>query len=238
MASIRMTGGASVDSPRRGWGCRACPGERPFDRRAYTLVEMIIALALSGVVLGLLLTMRFQWVRGVGETQRDDTAELATFHIRLHEMVKEIQEGTRLFYPPAGKSYPGDEGLGFVNSSGQTVLYYMDSPYDPDPTQYLRKPRKLYRVNVNLVLSDPSERNKSAQPYLEGIEHFLVNVAPAAFGKEPSLVNLDIALQTGTFVKGTGQRPQVTNYVTSVFLRNLERKIPDDPNLGVALPGQ
>jgi hypothetical protein len=178
-------------------------------------------LALVGTSL---LVSQSQWGRGAVEVQGKDAAKSATVQILLRKMVKEIQEGTRPFYPAPSKvasaTGPGAGGVGIVNARGEAILYYFKPSTEPD------RPGAIHRLNVNLRREG---KETDVGPFLENIESLRVTVAPAFAGKEPSLVNLDLALRFDGAVSA-GATPTSERFLTSIFLRNLERDIPDDPS--------
>lgn len=193
-------------------------------KRAHTLVELVFACGLCALVMGSLLITQTQFGRGAAEVQGKSTGEQSTLQTQMRTLVKEIQEATRLFYPAPGREgtpiEQGVSGLGIVNSRGEAILYYLKPSEEPD------KPGAIFRMNVNLRQSG-AETNTA--PCLENIAHFRVTVAPAAPGKEASLVNLDIGMQSQDVSLTAGSASsRIQSFVTAVFLRNLERRIPDD----------
>lgn len=201
-------------------------------RHAHTLVELIFAASLCVLVMGSLLITQTQFGRGAAEVQGKATGEQATLQTQIRRLVQEIQEGTRLFYPaPSPDDTPLDRGvggLGIVNSRGETILYYFK------PGEEAGKPGSIFRVNVNLRQSGAEG---SLPPCLENIAYFRVRVAPAAPGKEPSFVSMEFGLQTpDTGITADPAAGRVQSFITAVFLRNLERRIPDDSSHVVPPP--
>lgn len=92
------------------------------------------------------------------------------------------------------------EGLGFVNARGETIIYLIDHG-------------ELGRVNLNTP-GEPRE------VLVKNVKHFRATTAPCAPGRAPGRVNLDLAV---------GGDSGEANVATSVFLRSLEKYVPEDP---------
>ena len=60
---------------------------------------------------------------------------------------------------------------------------------------------------------------------LDNVKRLSAMVAPANRGKQPTLVGLDVAVQVPS---RSGQGVRSLNYVTSIFIRDREERIPDD----------
>lgn len=186
-------------------------------RSAYTLLEALMALSLAGAALGSLYLTRIGPRSATGSTALEST-EARSLEQEIHKMAQEIQEGTVLFYPPPGMASPdglGFDGVGFVNARGETILYYLE------PSRADQSGGSVFRVNVNRRRRG---LDRDAEPLLRNVQHMRVNTAPAAPGKEASFVHLDLALRLGA----EDSPEDVLQYVTSVFLRNLEKYVPDD----------
>jgi hypothetical protein len=196
-------------------------------KNAHTLVELMMGLVVTAVVLGSLYVVRSGSTPWTGQIQMANATETSAVQVRLRELVCEVQDATRLFYPLDGKAAIAPEigfsGLGFVDARGETILYY----YQPEKDSL---PGKVLRVNVN-----QKKHGKEDQPQVafENVHYFRVNVAPAAAGTQPSLVNMDIAFRVDP---RDPQNLRAVNYITSIFVRNVERNIPDDPAIQVPPP--
>lgn len=172
---------------------------RPPERSGFTILEIVIATALSAILLGVLYRMLLQG-RFVGERVGSRSVASQEARLKLRRMTTEIREGTRLFYPKAGQTA---DGVGFVNASGETILYYLD--------------KDLIRVNMN-------SPEKDVEILVRDLSHFRVTTAITGRGRAPSLVNLDLS------VGGEREGYEIeVNLITSVFLRSLEKYVPDDP---------
>lgn len=189
--------------------------DRGIQFRGHSLVELVVALALAAVSLAALYIVRFSPPDDEAiSTSSTAGAGAGGRYIQgqMHKLMRELQEGTRLFYPLPGKGIHA--GLGFVNARGETILLYLQ----PVPGSELST---LYRVNAQV------DRRSTAPlpPFVENVSHFRVSVAPAEPGKEASLAHVDLAVE----VSGHGsEKPRRVNFVDAAFLRNLERYVPDD----------
>lgn len=172
-------------------------------RAGLTLPEVVIAFGLSALIAGAAwqIFSQGQWIsRKIGaESEAGQDTRL-----KLKRISFEIQEGTRLFHPPPGKTATG---VGFVNAKGETVFYYAETPDGGRPG--------LYRANVNLPDQPP-------ELVIAHLKHFRATTAPVGRGRVPSLVHLDLAV--GAAIAGVE-----SNSVTSVFMRGLEKPVPEDP---------
>lgn len=172
-------------------------------RRAFTIVELVVALGVSSALATVLYQLLWQG-RMMGERVGATSTSGQEARLKARRMTNEIQEGTRLFYPRPGATA---EGVGFVNARGETVLYLIGKG-------------ELRRVNVNAPGEPP-------EVLVRNVKHFRATTAPCSPGRAPARVNLDLA------VGGSGE----ANVATSVFLRSLEKYVPEDPThepLGIA----
>jgi prepilin-type N-terminal cleavage/methylation domain-containing protein len=166
--------------------------------RAFTLVELAVALAISAVLATALYELLAQG-RAVGERLGGRGGSSQEARIKARRMSNEIQEGSRLFYPRPGVTA---DGVGFVNARGETILYFVEGS-------------ALKRANLNAPRDPPEE-------LVRGVQHFRATTALASPGRAPARVNLDLS------VAASADAPEA-NVVTSVFLRALERYVPEDP---------
>lgn len=186
----------------------------PVRPTGHTLVEMMVAIGLFGVVLAVLAVSRFGPTWAVFDPLAGESPELAPIEQQLRRMVVEVQEGTRIFYPVAGKG--PQEGLGIVNSRGEAILYYADPrPVPGAPGTLIRR---------NLTVWQNGEPNPTTR-FTGGITQLQINVPTTASGKEPSLVEIDVSVAVPL---RSGQGVRQFNLVTAVSPRNLEHRVPDD----------
>jgi prepilin-type N-terminal cleavage/methylation domain-containing protein len=165
-------------------------------RRAFTIVELVVALGISSALATVLYQLLWQG-RLIGERVGAASTSGQEARLKARRMTNEIQEGTRLFYPRPGATA---EGLGFVNARGETVIYLIDKG-------------ELKRVNLNTPREPP-------EVLVQNVKHFRATVAPCGLGRAPGRVNLDLAV---------GVDAGEANVATSVFLRSLEKYVPEDP---------
>lgn len=190
------------------------PGRRPAGARGHGLLDLLVALALLAL---LLLATVATWMGPTWfafDPLAGPAPDLLPIEGLIRRLVVELREATRLVFPAPG-SGPHD-GLAFVDPRGLTVLYHVEPPVASG------SPATLVRVDL-----DPRRVGREAITIrlLGGLRHFRACVAPAAPGKQPSLVDLDLAVE----VLSRGGRPgRVVNIVTSVFPRNREAPVPDD----------
>ncbi|MBI4863595.1 MAG: hypothetical protein HY815_25555 [Candidatus Riflebacteria bacterium] len=185
----------------------------PRTSDAHTLVELIVALGLTGTVLASM----YMVTVAPGDQARDfvvsDPREVRGLQGRLQELVREVQESTRVFFPLAGKG--NADGLGIVNGKGETILFFAEDDLATGK-------KRLIRVNATASVAAGYDR---ATVFVSRLSHFRASVAPAEPGKEPSLVSLDLAIE---LAGSDPSRPRTLAFVTSAFPRNLERGAPDD----------
>jgi len=140
--------------------------------------------------------------------------------LRLIRMTHELQEGTRLFWPEPNET--SEAGLGFVNARGETILYFLapaDAEGSPDRSSPGGRRMSLWRTNLTLPAAKP-------EVMIPAMHHFRATTAPRAKGRQPARLGLDVC--AGVDDAAAWQVREV-NMITSVFLRNLEKVIPDDP---------
>lgn len=182
-----------------------------MSRAAHSLTELVMAMALTATVLAALSVTSLGPTWSGLDPVSGDSPEVATVQEQLRKLTVEIQESTRLVYPLAGKG-PQD-GLALVNSRGETILYFVE-PGEAGS--------KVTRANLNARrLGRPDAQGS----FLDSVRHFRACVPPATPGKQPSLVELDIAIELAS--RGASA-PRVVNRVTAVFPRNLEAATPED----------
>lgn len=167
-------------------------------KRGLTLIELVVAVAISAVLATALYELLAQG-RAAGERLGGRGASNQEARIKARRMSNEIQEGSRLFYPRPGVTA---DGVGFVNARGETILYFIEGA-------------SLKRANLNIA-------DRAAEELVRGVQHFRATTALASPGRAPARVNLDLS------VAASADAPEA-NVVTSVFLRALERYVPEDP---------
>jgi hypothetical protein len=180
-------------------------------RGAHSLVELMLALAIGTMAVGAVYLARFGG-GGSGTESGVDGGAMVDLQSRLRQLVVDIQDATRVFYPLAGEE--AKDGLGLTSSKSETVLYHVEPVAGQSELRLMR---------VNLTESRKGVRTAGA--FIERLHHVRFEVAPAEPGKRASLVRIDLAVQM------PGQSPGQTvrvSYVSAAFPRNLERPVPDD----------
>ncbi|MBI4864107.1 MAG: prepilin-type N-terminal cleavage/methylation domain-containing protein [Candidatus Riflebacteria bacterium] len=172
----------------------------------FTLVELIVALGISTVLVTVVYQLLWQG-RMVGTRVAAGSSASQEARLKIRRMTNEIQEGTRLFHTKEGQTAGG---VGFVNARGETIFYYVDGAQGG--------PQNLYRANLNAPSEPPELLAKN-------LRHFRATSAVCGRGRAQSRVNVDISVGSEA---GQGE----ANVVTSIFLRGVERYIPEDPTHG------
>lgn len=182
-------------------------------RHAYTLVEMMVALAIFSVIL---VALALTWLKpswAVFDPFQGRGPDTAPIEQQVRRLTQELQEATRVFHPLPGEG-PRD-GLGIVDIRGRALVYYVE------PAAAGGRPVLRRRDMASWQTGEPDDD----EPFLSELSGFRASVAPVEPGKEASLVELDI----GVLVRSrNGRDERLVNFVTSAFLRNLERHVPDD----------
>lgn len=183
----------------------------------HSVVELLVALAVVGIAMAGLTFLRFGPTITGGMSGAVEAREARALEQRMRRLVLEVQEGTRLVHPPAGRVGPaggGFDGLAFVDPRGEVILYFFEESRDR------KQPGSLVRLNVNARRRGEAT---AREVVLENVSRFQVHTAPAAPGKMASMLHCDVS------VLFPGQpAPRPIDHVVSIFLRNLEMPDPDD----------
>lgn len=183
------------------------PGNAGRRSDGFTLVELMITLGISFVMASAIYLMLGHG-RRIENRVTQESSSMRELRLQMKRMTDELQEGTRLVYPEPGQD--SDCGVAFVNAKGQTVFYYAREAADETDS------KALWRSNV-----DPSDCEQE-EAIVHRVRWFRVTTAPAAPGRTASRVNLDLA------ACGSEATTVPANIVTSVFLRSLEKYVPED----------
>lgn len=183
-------------------------------RRAHGLVELLVAIVLFVVMIAALMLGRVGPGWSVFDPLRGGAPETGALEQQLRKMTAEVQEATRVFYPFAGQG--AREGLGIVTADGEAVLYYLEPGREPG------SPSTLVRANLTAARTGGES---APAPFLGDVRTLAIAVAPATPGKRPSLVDIGVAVE---LPDRAGKGVRRVEFVTSAFLRNLERTVPDD----------
>lgn len=185
-------------------------------RRAHSLTELMMALVIGALAVSAVYMARFSGE--MGGSQNVDPGAMADLQWRLRQLVVEIQDATRVFYPLPGEGVR--DGLGITTSKSETVIYHVE------PVSGQSQPR-LMRVNLSELRRGGKDQDGA---FVDRLHHMRFEVAPAEPGKMASLVRIDLAVEM------PGRTPDQTvrvSYLSAAFPRNLERPVPED----VLLPG-
>jgi hypothetical protein len=182
--------------------------------RAHGLAELMVAVGLVGLLIAALMLGRIGPGWSVFDPLAGDSPELGAAEQQLRKLVAEIHDSTRVFYPFPGAA-PAD-GIGIATARGEAVLYYLEPSADPS------RPSTIVRSDL---VAAQAGREPGPVAFLGKVRHLRIGVAPAAPGKQPSLVDIDLMIELSD---RAGRGVRQVNLVTSAFPRALETASPDD----------
>lgn len=183
-------------------------------RRGNSFVELMVAMVLLVLVIVALMLGRVGPTWSVFDPLTGGAPEAGALEQEMRKVVAEIQAATRITFPFAGVGSRG--GLGLITADGATVLYYLE------PSTVPGRPGSLVRTDLTAVQAGREQR---PQTLVADVRTLRVAVAPAAPGKQPSLVDMDVAVEV---MDRSTKNTRTINFVTSAFVRNLEQPVPDD----------
>lgn len=177
-------------------------------RRAFTLVEIIVA---SAIMIGLLWAAWGVFSTTTRQRERIEGGLEASMALRnaSDRLTRELREALRLFYP-SRYGHTAD-GVGFVNVKGHAIVVHSDGG---GTEEGLSSPTRLVRSDLT---------TRETMVLLKNVNYFRVTLHPVPPGKDPCCVSINLSvLERGV----EGAAPTVRNVVTRVFIRNLERHFP------------
>lgn len=182
---------------------------------AITIVELVIAASITTILIGASWGfLRLGDRLGVSMSKQSSAAQ--EVRLRLTRVTRELQEGTRLLWPEPGQT--SEQGFGFVNARGETILYVLKNDANASGD-------KLGLVRVNKTVSE--ETGKEAdEVVVRSMHHLRATTADQVRGRQPSCLQLDVCAGVDDPSAPDGVRE--VDVITSVFLRSLEKDIPDD----------
>ena len=177
--------------------------------RAFTVIEVVIAVALFSIVFTVLWSFYAQSARNQA-TLTGGFAAQQDLLLAMEHITRELQEGSSIFYP--APTDPPRDGIGFVNAQGRAVMVLLE----PAPAGASTKAGKLVRIDMG---------DESRRVLTENVNYFRVSVQPPTPGKKVCLANLSLSLLRDR----EDESGKADDYclLTKVFLRNLKKEDPE-----------
>lgn len=177
-----------------------------LNRAGHTLLEVLIALALFGLVSMGIWVLWSSSRRGEEQLSKSFSAQ-QDLVLTLQRIAFELQEGRAINFPPAN----GDvkSGLSFVDANGRPIAYFLE------PSDEEEGDSKLFRVDLTTM---------KKKLIADRVNYFKVAVEPSSPGKKPCLASLNLSIFRKTKdIKGEADS---LNLLRKVFLRNLKQDSP------------
>jgi type II secretory pathway pseudopilin PulG len=148
---------------------------RTNDRRAYTLLEILVVLCLTLLVLGALYQFWITSTRYSADLEARFTV-LSRGQVSLTALTRQINQARRILYPtPGGKD---QSGLSLVSGSGKVLVIAFEPGKGGTPGTIQQR---------DLLTGQKSQ-------LMDGILNLQCRVPPVPLGRDPDLVHLTVTM--------------------------------------------